>query len=62
MRNLSLGRLGTPGDVARVIVFLLSPASAQITGSEYPVDGGALHEIWMSINRTSQSPRRPACG
>ncbi len=45
VRGLSLGRLGTPQDVARVIAFLLAPASAQITGSEYAVDGGALHEI-----------------
>ncbi len=45
VRGLSLGRLGTPQDVARVIAFLLAPASAQITGSEYAVDGGALREI-----------------
>lgn len=45
VRGLALGRLGKPEDVARVIAFLLSPASAQITGSEYAVDGGALREI-----------------
>jgi len=45
VRGLSAGRLGTPEDVARVIALLLSPASAQITGSEYAVDGGARHEI-----------------
>ena len=43
--GLSLGWLGTPPDVARVVAFLLSPASGQITGSEYAVDGGALREI-----------------
>jgi len=45
VRGLSLGRIGTPEEVARVIAFLLSPASAQITGSEYGVDGGALREV-----------------
>jgi len=45
VRGLSLGRIGTPEEVARVIAFLLSPASAQITGSEYAVDGGALREV-----------------
>lgn len=45
VRSLSLGRIGTPEDGARVIAFLLSPASAQVTGSEYAVDGGARREI-----------------
>ena len=45
VRGLSLGKLGSPADVARVIAFLLSPSSSQITGSEYAVDGGALREI-----------------
>lgn len=35
-----LGRLGTPQDVARAVVFLLSDAASWITGVVLPVDGG----------------------
>ncbi len=35
-----LQRLGTPEDVARSVVFLLSDASSWITGVVLPVDGG----------------------
>lgn len=40
-RRLPLGRVGTSDDVAGVVAFLLSDASAYITGSEITVDGGA---------------------
>lgn len=36
----ALGRIGTPEDVARAIVFLLDPANAWITGQIIGVDGG----------------------
>lgn len=36
----ALGRLGTPEDVARAIVFLLSPENNWITGQVLAVDGG----------------------
>ena len=36
----ALGRLGTPEDVARAIVFLLDPANNWITGQVLAVDGG----------------------
>jgi 3-oxoacyl-[acyl-carrier protein] reductase len=35
-----LGRLGTPDDIAQAALFLLSPASAYITGQVLAVDGG----------------------
>ncbi len=35
-----LGRPGLPDDVAGVVAFLLSDASAYVTGVELPVDGG----------------------
>jgi 3-oxoacyl-[acyl-carrier protein] reductase len=36
----ALGRLGTPEDVARAIVFLLDPANSWVTGQVLAVDGG----------------------
>lgn len=39
-RNTALGRIGTPGEVAEAIVFLVSRAAAFITGAVLPVDGG----------------------
>jgi 3-oxoacyl-[acyl-carrier protein] reductase len=38
----SLGRFGTPGDVARAVGFLASPAAGYITGTNLRVDGGTL--------------------
>jgi len=35
-----MGRVGTPEEVAEVIVFLASPAASYMTGSEVYVDGG----------------------
>ncbi len=37
-----LGRLGTPEDVARAVLFLASDDAAFITGTDLPVDGGYL--------------------
>lgn len=37
-----LGRVGEPGDVARLIVFLSSDASSWMTGATVPVDGGVI--------------------
>ncbi|WP_328531420.1 SDR family oxidoreductase [Nocardioides sp. NBC_00368] len=35
-----LGRVGTPEEVASVVVFLLGDGAAYVTGAEIPVDGG----------------------
>ena len=39
-RRIPLGRIGTPLDVARPVVFLASPAAALITGATLMIDGG----------------------
>jgi 3-oxoacyl-[acyl-carrier protein] reductase len=38
----ALGRLGTPDEVAKAVVFLSSPAAAYITGANLRIDGGAI--------------------
>jgi NAD(P)-dependent dehydrogenase (short-subunit alcohol dehydrogenase family) len=40
LAHIPLGRIGEPRDVAGVVVFLASPASALITGTNILVDGG----------------------
>ena len=38
----ALGRFGTPGDVARAVTFLASPAAGYITGANLRIDGGTV--------------------
>jgi NAD(P)-dependent dehydrogenase (short-subunit alcohol dehydrogenase family) len=45
LRPLLTGRIGQPEDVARVIAYLISPLSSQVTAAEWVVDGGALPQI-----------------
>jgi len=40
LSNHPIGRMSTPGEVARAIVFLAAPESAGITGAILSVDGG----------------------
>ena len=38
--TIPLGRYGTAEEVANVVMFLLSDLASNITGAQYPVDGG----------------------
>jgi NAD(P)-dependent dehydrogenase (short-subunit alcohol dehydrogenase family) len=42
MAGIPLGRIGTPADVAGMVMFLCSPAASYLTGGTFAVDGGAL--------------------
>jgi len=41
-QEIPLGRIGTPGDVARVTTWLASPASGFVNGAVIPVSGGQI--------------------
>lgn len=45
LANTPLARLGAVGDIVPAVLFLLSDASAFITGAEIPVDGGQASHV-----------------
>jgi NAD(P)-dependent dehydrogenase (short-subunit alcohol dehydrogenase family) len=45
LRQLPLNRLGTPEEVANVVVFLASDAASYVTSSVWGVDGGSIRSI-----------------
>jgi glucose 1-dehydrogenase len=42
LKNIPLGRLGTPDDVAGTVAFLASEDAAYVTGATFVVDGGLM--------------------
>jgi 2-keto-3-deoxy-L-fuconate dehydrogenase len=38
-----IGRMGTPDEVAALVLYLCSDEAGFVTGNEYPIDGGAVH-------------------
>jgi 3-oxoacyl-[acyl-carrier protein] reductase len=46
VRQIPMGRLGEPGELARLIAFLASDRSSYITGSTIQVDGGFVRGIF----------------
>lgn len=41
-RDVALGRLGTPRDVADLVAYLASPRSSFVTGAVWTLDGGQV--------------------
>lgn len=42
LAHIPMRRLGTPGDIAAVIVFLCGKGGGYVTGAQIPVDGGVV--------------------
>lgn len=42
-KEVSLGCLGSPGDVANLVAYLASPRSSFCTGGGWSIDGGQVH-------------------
>jgi NAD(P)-dependent dehydrogenase (short-subunit alcohol dehydrogenase family) len=45
LAQCAIGRMGTPEEVARVVVFLASPAASLVTGANVVVDGGFTRRV-----------------
>ena len=43
--RIPLGRMGTPEEIAAVVVFLLSARASNVTGAAWSVDGGTFQSI-----------------
>ena len=55
VRETPAGRWGTPGDVAKLVAFLLSPDASYINGEDIMIDGGStLHGAprWYALDYT----------
>jgi NAD(P)-dependent dehydrogenase (short-subunit alcohol dehydrogenase family) len=45
LKQCAIGRMGTPEEVARTVVFLASPAASLVTGANLVVDGGFTKRV-----------------
>ena len=53
-RTIPLGRLGTPDDVAAMVLFLCSPAASWITGEHHLVAGGRTQRSYQYKPKADQ--------
>jgi glucose 1-dehydrogenase len=42
LKNIPLGRMGTPEDVAGMVAYLASNEASYVTGSTFVIDGGLM--------------------
>jgi NAD(P)-dependent dehydrogenase (short-subunit alcohol dehydrogenase family) len=54
-RTIPLGRLGTPDDIAAIVLFLCSPASSWITGEHHLVAGGRTQRSYQYRSKEEPS-------
>lgn len=52
-RTIPLGRMGTPDDIAAMVVFLASPAASWITGEHHLIAGGRTTRSYQYKPRTT---------
>jgi glucose 1-dehydrogenase len=43
-KEIPLGRVGQPGEVARLVAYLASDDASYITGTTVVIDGGLMHQ------------------
>jgi NAD(P)-dependent dehydrogenase (short-subunit alcohol dehydrogenase family) len=48
LARLPLGRVGQPGDIANVVMFLCSAEASYVTGQNIAVDGGLLQTALLA--------------
>jgi len=51
MAQIPLRRMGEPGEIAEMVVWLCSDRASYVTGASYNVDGG-----WMAVQNLSHKP------
>ncbi len=56
-RDIPLGRLGTPAEVADMCVYLLSDESRFVTGAEFVIDGGMTAPLRLFLLRRLSARR-----
>lgn len=69
LHQIPLGKIGKPGDIAKVAVFLASDYASWVTGSTIYVDGGMhligeesyLYPLYRAMGFEEKIPKAPMC-